>query len=137
MVKAFQNDGYLGALHILMLMDDTILFASTKENLVKKFGICQDFCEEYGMSINETKTKFMVINGTAKDRESIQSRGLTVKYCKSYIYLGAPITDDGSYNTMIDLHIKDKMKHAIKYYTVKDPLRCLVISKLTKERGQT
>ena len=40
MVKAFESDGFLGALHILMLMDDTILFASTKENLVKKFQIC-------------------------------------------------------------------------------------------------
>jgi exonuclease III len=117
MVKAFENDGFLGALHILMLMDDTILFATTKENLVKKFQICQDYCAEYGMSINQSKTKFMVINGKGDDFETIESRGIKVKYCKSYIYLGAPITDDGSYRTMINLHVKEKMKHAIKFYT--------------------
>ena len=117
MVKGFENDGFLGALHILMLMDDTILFASSKENLVKKFQICQNYCAEYGMSINQGKTKFMVINGEDEDFKTIESRGIQVKYCKSYIYLGAPITDDGLYSTMIDLHVREKMKHAIKFYT--------------------
>ena len=57
MVKAYEDDGFLGALHILMLMDDTILFASTKENLVKKFQICQDYCKDYGMSIKRNKNE--------------------------------------------------------------------------------
>ena len=69
------------------------------------------------MSINETRSKFMVINGAKDDKDTIQSRTINVKYCKSYIYLGAPITDDGSYITMMNLHVKEKLKHAIKFYT--------------------
>lgn len=118
MVKeAFESDGFLGSLHILMLMDDTILFATTRENIIKKFQKCQDFCEEYGMTVNQKKTQFMVINKDDKDKEPIWSRGIQVKYCTSYTYLGAPITDDGSYITMINLHVKEKMKHAIKFFT--------------------
>ena len=57
MVKAaFQDDGFLGSLHMLMLMDDTVLFATSREKLIEKFQKCQDFCEEYGMSINQKKT---------------------------------------------------------------------------------
>ena len=100
MVKtAFQDDGFLGTLHMLMLMDDTVLFATSKEKLIEKFQKCQDYCKEFGMSINQKKTQFMVINNSKKDNEPIVSRGITVKYCNTYIYLGAPITDNGSYLT--------------------------------------
>ena len=114
MVKAgFAEDGYLGSLHMLMLMDDTVLFATSKKKLIEKFQKCQDYCKQYGMSINQKKTQFMVINKSKKDKdcESIVSRGINVKYCESYIYLGAPITDNGSYPSMISAHAKDKMKH--------------------------
>ena len=118
MVKtAFEADGFLGSLHMLMLMDDTVLFATSREKLIQKFQKCQDYCEEYGMSINQKKTQFMVINKRHGDTETIASRGINVKYCNSYTYLGAPITDNGSYLTMIDIHSKDKLKHAIKFYT--------------------
>ena len=46
------------------------------------------------MTINESKTKFMVINNAEEDKAKIVSHGVTVKYCASYIYLGAPITDE-------------------------------------------
>ena len=99
------------------LMDDTVLLATSREKLIEKFQKCQDFCEEYGMSINQKKTEFMVINKKKQDKETIHSRGISVKYCSSYKYLGAPISDDGSYSTTLNLHSKDKLKHTVKYYT--------------------
>ena len=114
---SFQADGFLGTLHMLMLMDDTVLLATSKEKLIEKFQKCQEFCNEYGMSINQKKTEFMVINKSEKDKELIESGGINVKYCDSYIYLGAPITDNGSYLTMMNIHAKEKLKHTIKYYT--------------------
>ena len=121
MVKgAFEEDGFLGSLHMLLLMDDTVLFATTKEKLVENFQKCQDYCEQYGMSINQKKTQFMVINNSKKDKEPIVSRGIAVKYCDTYVYLGALITDNGSYLTMINAHAKDKLKHSIKYYAFLD-----------------
>ena len=72
------------------------------------------------MSINQKKPEFMVINGSKGDKQTIHSRGISVKYCTSYKYLGAPITDNGSYLSVMDLHAKDKLKHNIKYYTFLD-----------------
>ena len=66
MVKnSFNDDGFTAGVHILMLMDDTILLSTSKSCLTKKLKKCQEFCKAYGMSINEKKTKFMVINNEA------------------------------------------------------------------------
>ena len=47
MVKMIKHndDGFLGGLHILMLMDDTVLLSTTREGIIKKIRRCQDFCK--------------------------------------------------------------------------------------------
>ena len=59
---ACPNDGYLDTLHSLLLMDDTAILATSKQNLLKRFDGLVKFCEEYDMMINEDKTKLMDIN---------------------------------------------------------------------------
>ena len=109
------DDGFLGSLHILLLMDDAVLLATSRENICKKFSVAQGYCHLFGMSMNMKKTKLMVINGTDDDRRSIHSRGVVVKHCEFYIYLGSPITADGQYKSVISRHVNEKMKHFIKY----------------------
>ena len=111
-------DGFLGGLHILMLMDDTVLLSTSKEGLIETFKQCQYYCSDYGMSINQLKIKFMVINGDLPDKENIISGDVIVKYCKSYKYLGTFITDDGCYRTMLELHRKDNTKNVITFFTI-------------------
>ena len=53
-------DGYLGDLHALMLMDDTVILATSREMCTDKFNTVLEYCENYGVLINEKKTKFMV-----------------------------------------------------------------------------
>lgn len=83
-------------LHMLVYMDDTVLLATTRDNMLKKFQILCEFCDEYGMTINERKTKFFVINGRAGDADALYVNGLMVDHCDSYVYLGSPFTCDGS-----------------------------------------
>ena len=87
------------------------------------------------MSINKTKTKFMVINNTDEDKVPITSDGFIVTYCTSYLYLGAYITDDASYRTSITMHINDKKKHYLKYvsFLVKNPDLPFTIKKKVAE----
>lgn len=109
------DDDLLGALHILLLMDDAVLLATNREKLCEKLSIAQKYCEMYGMSMNMKKTKFMVINGTNDDQKNIHSGNIVVKHCDFYIYLGSPITADGLYKSVISQHVDEKMKHFIKY----------------------
>ena len=104
-------DGFLSWLHLLMLMDDTVILATSRESLEMKLSILKDYCDEYGMQINEKKTEFMVVNGSARDRENIVVNGMTVKHCSSYVYLGVVISENGSAASMLKAHLADKKKH--------------------------
>ena len=120
MIKMINNncldDGFLGKLHVLLLMDDTVLLATSRKELSKKFQIVCNFCRSHGMKINRKKTKFMVINKSENDRIPISNDNITVEYTSAYIYLGTPITDDGCYKSVINMHISDKRRHLIKYF---------------------
>ena len=114
MINGVDDDKFLKSCHALLLMDDTVLLATSRERLIQKFKIVQEFCTMYGMSINISKTKFMVINNDMNDKIPIILGGLTVKYCSTYVYLGAFITDDASLHHSLQLHVESKMKHVLK-----------------------
>ena len=108
-------DGFLQWLHTLVLMDDTVLLATTKCNMVTKIILLQDYCEEYGMRINQLKTKFFVIGGKEGDSEPLVVNGLTVEHCQTYVYLGSVFTSDGSVSSAVIAHASAKMSHALKF----------------------
>ena len=98
------TDGYLGNLHALMLMDDTVILATSRERCIDKLNAVLDYCDNYGMVINEKKTKFMVINHTSEDELPLITQNKKMEYCKNYLYLGSWFTDDGKQESMLKLH---------------------------------
>ena len=108
-------DGFLSWLHILVMMDDTVLLATSKQGMKNKIKLMYDFCTSHDMIVNNTKTKFMVVNGNAVDKEPIELNGNIIDYCKQYIYLGSPFTEDGSPSTAIKIHANNKMCHVLKF----------------------
>ena len=61
------------------------------------------------MVINEGKTKFMAINGTGDERQSIDIQGVIIDHCRSYVYLGAVFTSDGSTKSAIEEYCHQKL----------------------------
>ena len=55
-------------------MNDTILLAMSRENMIKK-------------------VKLMIINGSVLDREPININSLSIKHCDLYTYLGSPFVE--------------------------------------------
>ena len=49
-------DGFLSWVHVLVMMDDTVLLSTTREGMIRKIGILYDFCSSHGMVINSSKT---------------------------------------------------------------------------------
>ena len=115
-----EPDGFLSWLHLLMLMDDTVLLATSREKLIKKVTLLVQFCKKYGMVINESKTKLMVINGTINDKQSIVINNLSIQHCDIYIYLGSPFTSDGSLSSAVKSHVQEKMAHFHKFIAFLD-----------------
>ena len=55
------SDGFLSWLHCLMFIDDTIILATSKDKCIGKVKTLLDYCQKYGMVINEKKTKYMAV----------------------------------------------------------------------------
>ena len=68
MRNSIAEDGFLGGLHALLLMDDTVIIATNRISCEAKLKIVLKYCEEFGISINVKKTKLYVINGSSDDR---------------------------------------------------------------------
>ena len=112
MVKEYGEDGWLGLLHILLLMDDTVIFSTTREGAIWKFQRVLDYCDQYGMKVNHAKTKFLNVN--TDDREPMVFDGLSVCWCDSYTYLGNIIMNTAIHE-QVDKHLKSNMKHVHKF----------------------
>ena len=113
-LKRLPDDGWLQWLHSLMLMDDTVIFATTRERMAEKLQVLENYCTEYGMIVNESKTKFMAINGDDTDQQPFHVGDFSVRHCERYTYLGVIITSDGSPESSLKAHVDEKMSHLNK-----------------------
>ena len=107
-------DGFLSWLHCLMLMDDTVILATSRVTFKQKLKILEEYCDEYGMVINEDKTKCMVIHGDSFDLIPFRIGDIIMKPCTKYVYLGAIFTADGSTLSSLREHVIEKQKHLNK-----------------------
>ena len=107
MIKnAIEADGFLGGLHALLLMDDTVVLATSREMCEAKLKVVLQYCQEFGMSINVKKTKYFVINGGEADKNPLIIDGTEICYSCKYLYLGAWFTESGKISDVIVLHEK-------------------------------
>ena len=104
-----------------MLMDDTVILATSREQCVKKLEVVLEFCSQSGMVLNQAKTKFMVINAAPDDRNPIaiffEGKMFNIDWCDSYVYLGSIFTTDGKIFSAIQNCAMDAKKHFMKFVT--------------------
>ena len=119
LIKMFKErygpDGFLAWLHVLVFMDDTVILSTSQNGILAKLGLLNEFCISYGMKVNVSKTKFMVINGTAEDKNDLIVQNMIVKVCKYYVYLGSPFSSDGLNSSSIKINANLKMCQALKF----------------------
>ena len=108
-------DGFLGELHALLLMDDTVIVATSRDMCKRKFEILMDYCTEYGMVVNSSKTKFFVINADENDKQPFMFGNLKVEYSSQYLYLGAWFIDDANVKSVLKLHGKSSSSLVNKF----------------------
>jgi hypothetical protein len=113
--ETFDHDGFLGMLHALLLMDDTVLLATSRNLCIRKINTLLEFCNDSGMSLNQKKTMFMVINGNTADRQPIACSGSDIQNTNHYVYLGAHFTQDGKLSSVIERHAQDASKQVNKF----------------------
>ena len=108
------SEPILGWLHSLMLMDDTVILATSREKMEEKLKLLGEYCASSGMRMNKSKTRLMVINGSPMDRIPFIVSNVVIKHCSSYVYLGVIFTSDGRSTTSLSEHLSKKNKELNK-----------------------
>ena len=112
LVKMYKSrcgfDGFLGWVHYLLLMDDTVILSTDRQKCVDKLGIMMEFCKDYGMVRNSKKSMFMVINGSTVDKQPVQVDHTIIGHNPYNNYLGAIFTEDGKFKSMLTKHVSEK-----------------------------
>jgi hypothetical protein len=89
-LNALGPDGFLQSLHALFQMDDTVIFATTREKLQEKLQVFYEVAKELDMRMHPSKTRFMTV-GT-NDTTPLAVGDLQINVCHQYSYLGTPIS---------------------------------------------
>ena len=106
------HDGWLMALHILLLMDDTVLLATSRARMLEKLRTLCRASREIGMDIHPVKSQFLAIN--ADDVSPFIIDGVTISNTDSYVYLGTPMMDAGI-SKQVEEHLRSKLSHLFKF----------------------
>ena len=87
----------LNIIHCLLHADDTIVISTDRETFVRKCNLMLQYFDENRLSLNFSKSKYMIINAKETDLKcDIELNTGKFEYCHEYVYLGAVITDTGS-----------------------------------------
>ena len=78
--------------------DDTVLLANSECELQEMLSSLNDVVEDYGMKINEKKTKVMKISRNSQEGVNIHIKGKKLEEVNQYKYLGS-ILDSESRST--------------------------------------
>ena len=113
-VRSGGSDGWLNDTHILLLMDDTVVFATSRTAMEKKLELLQQSVVEIGMSINVGKTKFIHVPKKQPDTRPFKLGGQDVLCTDRYCYLGAWIMN-ASVAEQIRVQLNAKTAHTLKY----------------------
>jgi hypothetical protein len=109
---ALESDDFLGELHALYAMDDTVIMATSRATAQKKMEVFYAVASELGMVIHPDKTKFMVVG--AVDKAPLPVGQCLINPCSQYVYLGTPILPENITN-QVECHIASKQCHLRKF----------------------
>ena len=116
MIKSLNvNDGFLGNVHTMILMDDTVIMSCSRDLCYRKMKKVLEFCEQFDMEINVKKTSFFVINRRPDDCKPLVFGELKIPYKSTYCYLGSFFTDDGKISSVLKLHVKSRVSDINKF----------------------
>ena len=95
---------------LLMYADDTVLFASSKQQLQHSLDAYSKYCKTWNIDINVCKTKIMCFG--RKVNHSFFLNGENIELVDSFVYLGVTFSRNGRFTQAIKHNI-DKARKAM------------------------
>eukprot|EP00116_Pleurobrachia_bachei_P008043 sb/3468305/ len=131
--EAGSSSPSLAGKHIshLLWADDLVLMALNPASLQRLINVLEEYCEEWGLSVNLKKTEVMVFNKSAvklKESEGFIYKGQRIPSAKTYCYLGVTFTLNGSFK-LNEVKLKQKALRAV--FSIKKQIDFSAISPRT------
>ena len=83
----------------LLYADDTIILAESKDDLQTALDTLSDFCNDWDLSVNSSKTKIMIFSrGKLRNLPTFTFNNNTVDVVFEYKYLGIIFNYNGNFN---------------------------------------
>ena len=99
----------LESLHCLLHADDTAILSTKRELFVDKCNHMLDYFGENSLSLNLSKSGYLIINGKNDDiKNDLRLKNGVLEYKSVVTYLGVKISDAGNLKNDIDLYIEGK-----------------------------
>jgi hypothetical protein len=111
-VNSLGPDDWLENTHILLLMDDTAIMATSREKMAEKLNTLKTKAEEIGMILHPTKCQYITVN--TPDSEPFIFENVTISQTTTYTYLGAMI-ENSSIAQQVSRHMAVKQAHTRKF----------------------
>ena len=111
-VKTSEPDGWLEDIHILLLMDDTVILASSRESMEAKLAKLKASVDDIGMLLHPSKCQYLTVN--SDDTTPFVLGDAVISKTASYIYLGALISND-KISSQVKNHLDGKAPHLRKF----------------------
>ena len=108
-IRTYGPDGFLEQNHMLLLMDDTVLLATSR---AAKLVLLYNSTLDINMTIHPDKSKYIVVN--CEDSAPFKVGNATICHTEKYIYLGTPISAH-PIGKQVEDHIKSKQGHICKF----------------------
>ena len=108
------DDGWLQGLHGLLLMDDTVVFATSREAMMAKLASLKTCIDNIGLRMNSAKSQFMCVNGQCS--EPFELGDITISQTDRYTYLGSPVSI-ASISEQVKVHLQLKKGQVMKFYS--------------------
>ena len=104
----------------LSFADDLVLLSESRNGLINSLVKLENYCNEWGMKINPTKTKVLIFNKPFS--KNIQKLTFTIDgepiaVTNSYCYLGIEISNTGSFQKATDILYKKSLKSLFSLYS--------------------
>lgn len=107
--KAITDCPTLSGINIshLAWADDLVILALNPKSLQSQLKIIEDYCSKWGLEINISKTKYLVMNSRQSSSSSHDNivptlNGRPIERVSSYCYLGIIISSNGKFKQAID-----------------------------------
>ena len=95
-------------LHCLLHADDTAILSTDRQLFIYKCNCMLDYFAENSLSLNLSKSGFLIINGLEADKTDIQLKNGILEYKSMLTYLGIKISDSGKLKYDIESYIDGK-----------------------------